>query len=64
MVDIGTGNKGGAMAQPIVYVGTSEVRPGRLEELKAAMDDLARFVQANEPQLVAYNVYFNGDGTR
>ncbi len=52
------------MAQPIVYVDTSEVRPGRLDELKAAMDDLARFVQANEPQLLAYNVYFNDDGTR
>jgi hypothetical protein len=48
----------------IVYVDTSEVRPGRLEELKAAMNDLARFVQANEPQLLAYTVYFNDDGTR
>lgn len=28
------------------------------------MDDLARFVQANEPQMLAYNVYFNDDGTR
>jgi|SRR5215217_5009708 len=52
------------MSQPIMYVDTSEVRPGRLEELKAAMNDLARFVQANEPHLLAYNVYFTGDGTR
>jgi hypothetical protein len=52
------------MSQPIVYVDTSEVRQGRLEELKAAMDELTRFVQANEPQLFAYNVYFNDDGTR
>lgn len=52
------------MSQPIVYVDTSEVRPGRLEELKAAMNDLAQFVQANEPQLLAYNVYFSDDGTR
>jgi hypothetical protein len=51
------------MSQPIVYVDTSEVRPGRLEGLKAAMNDLARFVQANEPHLLAYNVYFTGDGT-
>jgi hypothetical protein len=28
------------------------------------MNDLAQFVQANEPQLLAYNVYFNDDGTR
>jgi len=52
------------MAQPIVYVDTSEVRPGRLEELKAAMKDLARFVEANESQLFAYNVYFNREGSR
>lgn len=52
------------MWQPIVYIDTSEVRPGRLEELKAAMTDLALFVQANEPQLLAYHVYFSDDGTR
>jgi hypothetical protein len=28
------------------------------------MHDLAQFVQANEPQLLAYNVYFNDDRTR
>lgn len=43
-------------AQPIVYVDTSEVRAGRLEELRAAMADLAEFVEANEPRLLAYNV--------
>ena len=52
------------MAQPIIYLDTSEVRPGRLEKLKAAMNDLAQFVQANEPQLLAYSVYFNDDRTR
>ena len=52
------------MSQPIVYVDTSEVRPGRLDELKAAMKDLTEFVEANEPQLIAYHVYFSDDGTR
>ena len=51
-------------SQPIVYVDTSEVRAGRLDELKAAMADLAEFVEDNEPQLLAYNVYFSDDGTR
>ena len=51
-------------SQPIVYVDTSEVREGRLEELKAAMDDLTEFVEANEPRLLAYNVYFSDDGAR
>ena len=52
------------MSQPIVYVDTSKARPGRLAELKVAMNDMARFVQANEPQLLADNVYFSDDGTR
>jgi len=48
----------------IFYVDTSEVRPGRLDMLKAAMADLARFVEANEPQLIAYHVYFSADDKR
>lgn len=52
------------MSQLIVYVDTSEVRDGRLNELKAAMDDLTEFVEANEPRLLAYNVYFSDDGAR
>ena len=52
------------MSQPIVYVDTSEVRVGQLDKLKLAMDDLVHFVEANEPRLLAYNVYFNDDGTR
>jgi hypothetical protein len=50
--------------QPIVYVDTSEVRDGRLKELKTAMADLTEFVEANEPRLLAYNVYFSDDGAR
>ena len=51
-------------SQLIIYVDTSEVRQGRLEELKAAMAELAEFVEANEPRLVAYHVYFSADGAR
>ena len=35
------------MSQPIVYVDTSEVQPGRLEELKVAMTDFGA-VRAGE----------------
>lgn len=52
------------MGHPIVYVDTSNVRPGRLDELRVAMQDLTRFVEANEPQLLAYIVYFSHDGGR
>jgi hypothetical protein len=48
----------------ILYVDTSDVREGALEELKRGMKRLVDFVEANEPQLIAYNVYFSDDGTR
>jgi quinol monooxygenase YgiN len=48
----------------IVYVDTADVREGALEELKAAVKELVEFIEANEPRLLAYNVYFNDDGTR
>jgi hypothetical protein len=52
------------MAETIVYVDTSDVREGALDELKAGMKELVEFVEANEPQLIAYNVYFSDEGTR
>lgn len=52
------------MSEPIVTVDSSEIHEGKLEELKTAMKELVEFVDANEPQPIAYNVYFNEDGTR
>jgi quinol monooxygenase YgiN len=52
------------MPGPIVYIDTSEIQEGKLEELKTAIKELLNFIEANEPRLIAYNVYFNEDGTR
>ena len=52
------------MSEAIVYVDTSDVREGALEGLKAGIKELVDFVDANEPRLIAYSVYFNDDGTR
>lgn len=46
------------MSQPLVYVDTAAVRPGKLEQLKAAIRELAEFVEENEPGLISYSVYF------
>lgn len=51
------------MGDFIAYLDTSEVRPGKLEELKAAMAELAEFVQLNEPRIINYSVYFSEDGS-
>jgi quinol monooxygenase YgiN len=52
------------MSQPLVYVDTSEVRPGKLMQLKAAIEELAEFVEENEPGLISYSVYFAESGDR
>ena len=48
----------------IVYVDRSAVRDGKLDELKGAMTELVEFVDANEPDILSYDVYFSEDGTR
>ena len=52
------------MSDAILYVDTSDVREGALEELKPAITRLVDFVEANEPRLMAYNVYFSEGGAR
>ena len=51
------------MGNFVAYLDTSEVRPGKLEELKEAMAGLAAFVEQNEPQILSYCVYFPDDGS-
>lgn len=51
------------MADPIIYVDRSEIRRGKIDEVKAAVKELAEFVETHEPQIIAYNVYITNDGT-
>lgn len=50
------------MPGPIVYVGKYKVLEGKLEEFKQVEREVAEFVEANEPQLVAYTMYVSDDG--
>lgn len=52
------------MLQPIVYVDTSAIREGKLEQLRAAMKELATFVDANMPRLISYGFFLSGPGTQ
>jgi hypothetical protein len=52
------------MSEPIVIIDSSEIREGKLEELKTAMKELAGFVESNEPRPIAYSLYLNEGGTR
>jgi hypothetical protein len=52
------------MPQPIVYIDTSAIRKGKLEELEAAMKTLAAFVEANVPQLISYGFFLDEERTQ
>jgi len=47
------------VTQPIVYVDTSTIKPGRLGELEIAMQRLAAFVERNMPRVASYGFYLN-----
>jgi quinol monooxygenase YgiN len=51
------------MSNPLVYVDTSEVRDGAHAMLREAIKELVEFIDANEAQLLAYNVYLSDDGS-
>jgi hypothetical protein len=43
------------MADPIYYVDRSDLRDGKLAEVRNGMRDLAAFVEEREPQMIAYH---------
>lgn len=47
------------MAEPIHYIDSSDIREGKLAEVRAGMRDLADFIEAREPQLIAYRFYID-----
>lgn len=52
------------MSQQIIYIDVSEIRDGKVDELRKALIELVEFVNVNESLPFAYNFYFNQDNTR
>lgn len=52
------------MAEPIVYIDRSEVREGKLGALRAAIGELAEFIEANVPRAISYGVYLDETGSK
>jgi hypothetical protein len=52
------------MSHSLVYVDTSHVREGALEKLKEAIREMVEFIDAHEPDIIAYNVYLSDDAAR
>jgi hypothetical protein len=51
-------------ADPIVAIDSSEIREGKIDELKTGLTELVEFVQANEAEPIAYSIYIDEGGSR
>lgn len=52
------------MSEPIVSIDTSEIREGKLDDLKGAVAELVEFVESNEHRPILYDIYFDEAGAR
>jgi biotin carboxylase len=51
------------VAGPFIFIATNRLKPGKLADEKKRVPGLVDFIEANEPQLIAFNEYANEDGT-
>jgi hypothetical protein len=51
------------MTKPLTFISTWKIKEGRLEDYKRFAKEFMEHVKAKEPQLIAFNMYFNEDET-
>lgn len=54
-----TGDERLGLPDSIVYIDRSDIREGKLEELKTGIRGVVEFVETHEPQLIAYGFYLD-----
>src|SRR5258708_13142666 len=55
--------RGSLMSGPLIFIATNRLREGRFDAERQRVPDLSRFIEANEPRLIAFNEYVNEDHT-
>jgi NAD-dependent oxidoreductase involved in siderophore biosynthesis len=51
------------MSGPFIFIATNRLREGKLAAEHERARELSSFIEANEPQLLAFNEYVNEEGT-
>src|SRR5215207_8612581 len=51
------------MAAPLIFITTITLKEGKLEDFKHYSEEMAKFVEANEPRIIHFEQYINEDGT-
>src|SRR4029450_1021311 len=55
--------RGGTMAGPFIFISQSRIKEGKLDNFKRSLREMAEFVEANEPRVIAFEAYLNDDST-
>jgi hypothetical protein len=55
--------KGDTMAGPLIFISQSRIKEGELDNFKRGLREMAEFVEANEPRVIAFEAYLNDDDT-
>jgi hypothetical protein len=51
------------MGGPFIFISQSRIKEGKLEDFKNGLREMAEFVEANEPRVIAFEAYLNDDDT-
>jgi hypothetical protein len=51
------------MAGPFIFISQSRVKEGKLDDFKRGLREMAEFIQANEPRVIAFEAYLSDDET-
>jgi len=52
------------MSAPFIFISTSKIKDGRLEEYRKYMVESVELVHTDEPRMIAFSTYANEDGTK
>jgi quinol monooxygenase YgiN len=52
------------MSGPFIYVGTTAIKAGKLEEARKHLAELVEFVETNEPRMIAFHAYLDEEGSK
>jgi hypothetical protein len=51
------------MSEPLIYISTWRIKEGKLEEYKRFTKEFLDLIKDKEPQLIAFHLFINEDGT-
>ena len=52
------------MSEAFVYVGTTAIKTGMVEEARTRLAELVEFVETNEPRMIAFHAFLDEEATR